>query len=161
MNYLEGLRIIKETTTSYGGVWGSSNVGIGTHGGDFGNGDWYAKGNAQNPLGLDITKVSKKGKKGKKKKKKTKVLMYRRSFLESAMIPEELLLDCFIYVTPKYREIVERVCKNNEVTASTVSGSLHLTTEDSKIRGIMDDLYSLLGEEIFTENILSLIGESQ
>ena len=38
MNYLEGLKkVLEETTTAYGGVWGAKDLGIGTHGGNFGN----------------------------------------------------------------------------------------------------------------------------
>jgi hypothetical protein len=74
MNFSELVKkLLEDTTVGYGGVWGDSPA-IGTHGGDFKCGDWFAKGNAMNVYGDDLTK------KGKKRRKKFP--LYRRKFIE-------------------------------------------------------------------------------
>jgi hypothetical protein len=65
--------VVKETTMAGAGGAFGPNAEIGMHGGDVGNSDWYAPGDARNIFGGQVSAKS-------SKKKKKKIHTHRRSF---------------------------------------------------------------------------------
>jgi len=155
MNYLQGLKqIIQETITASGGVWGDTGD-IGNHGGDFGNGDWYATGDARNVFGLD---VDDKKKKKKNKKKKSKFHVYRRAFTES-LEEEELFLDCNLFATEEYQGFVSKMLESRGIPFNRTECLFEIHDTDENIQELINEIYEMLKEDVFTDNILVLIGE--
>lgn len=153
MNYIQGLQqILNEMSTSYGGVWGSS-VDIGTHGGAFQAGDWYAPGDARNVFGLNTT-----GKK-KRKHKKSKIHLYRRAFMESKEEEYKEPLDCIIRVNEAYLDYVSRVLTNDNIPFTVVDDVICLKDTDEALQIILAKLRSTITEDVFDNNVLVLIGE--
>lgn len=158
MNYKEGLKkVIAETTTSYGGVYGA-NLDIGTHGGAFNATDWYAPGDARNPFGLDTEKKGKKGK--KKKKKKNPFPVYRRAFVETltteAVEPD---LQCALFCVDEWRDIADRLIEKLQLECNILDEVRYVSGTDEQLQGLIENISITVGEHRFTENYLALIGE--
>lgn len=161
MNYKKGLKHIKETTLSGGGTFGTA-AGIGQHGGDVGNSDFYASGNSMNLYGgvsdPDRPYGKKKGKKGRKKEK---FHLYKRAFSE-AIISEDvdkmdLDLECVIRSpTRDCIKVLKDILVEGNIGFVEHRGDIvSFTNKDEVIQNILNRYESIVGED----NIFALIGE--
>ena len=176
MDYKKGLSMVREMNVAGGpgSMFGYGGNTIGQHGGDVGNSDSYAPGDARIPkilgaVGNDpyeyakTCKKDKRGKKGKKSKKNT-IPLYRRTFMEalsSESCDDELLLNCVIYTTfSNYQRVITDVLDAYNVTYEINENSIMLKGSDGYIQSILTNIRGILTEEPFnTGEILALMCE--
>jgi len=160
MNYIQGLKkVLQETTTSYGGIWGGSNTPIGTHGGAFQAGDWFAPGDARNVYGLEANPRKRAKSKSKTKKKRKKFALYRRAFAEDVDTEPEIVLDCVIFVNEEYQDLVSRVLSRAEMPFNQVDCMFETRGYDEELQDVICELSSVMTDACFKENVFCLLGE--
>lgn len=168
MNYKKGLKIIKETTLSGGTTFGTA-PGIGQHGGDVGNSDFFARGNSMNLYGgiMDPDRPYGRKKRGKKGRgKNVKFPLYRRQFAElmatesnESMDLDDLRLDCVVrFPDSDCTQILEKILSDASIQFIHHRGDLVSFQEtDENIRNIINRLSSIVGDE----NMFVMIGEME
>jgi len=160
MNYIQGLKkVLQETTTSYGGIWGGANTPIGSHGGDFQAGDWFATGDARNVYGLETDPKKRAKSKSKTKKKRKKFALYRRTFAEDVDPEPEIVLDCVMFVNEEYQDLVSRVLKRAEISFKQTDCVFEAQGYDEELQDMIFELSDIMTEGRFKENVLCLLGE--
>lgn len=165
MNYKEGLKkVIEETTLSAGGTFG--DVDMGNQGGNVGNVDFYAPGDARIPFvfGTDKKKKKKKKKKNDEDDKDNqeygKPHIFRRAFVEESVEDIDPLIDGIIFSTNKTNsQLVEKIVKQFDVLYFIEEDTIYLHGLDDEIRGLIDTLYETIGPYNFCNNYYCLLGE--
>lgn len=154
MKYMDYIKkILENTTVGYDGVFGNEQIGIGTHGGSIGNGDWYAPGDARNVYGLNLNK------KGKKKKRKQKMHLYRRAFMESLDTSDELILEGAIFCVEEYRDLALKILEKNGIEYNIDDDNvIYMQGTDNELQNIVENIITIAGDK-FEDNYLILIGE--
>ena len=165
MNYKNIFKkVLEETTTVGGGVFGTS-AGIGQQGGNVGNIDFYATGDARNiwggpPQDMLSGRYLKKGKR-KNKKEKSKFPLYTRQFVELInrewVESEDRIFNCIVRVINENcihvlikileKEQIEYIIHDRDV--------VELKNTRYKIETLIEQLSSIIGND----NMLVLIGE--
>ena len=157
MNYKEGLKkVLKETTVSGGEVFGTAQ-GIGQQGGNVGNVDFYAPGNAMNLFGYEGSKKNKR-----KKKKKGFTHLYRRAFVE--MMNEEVdpILDCIVVIGDSaFTPLLEDYLNKNKISYIIEEQDvISVRGTDKYLQHLVSHLQKVTLSDAFQEgDVTILIGE--
>lgn len=164
MKYKDGLRTIREMNVAGGpgGMFGyaGGGAGIGQQGGNVGNVDFYAPGDARIPSILGMGKQ--KGKKGKKNK--NKIPIYRRTFAE-ALATESLetpyTLNCVLYTeSVDYQKLMADLLERLQIPFETEDKMIMLEGNDEWIQSILNKIQGVTTAEPFENgDIMALIGE--
>jgi len=161
MNYIEGMRLVVEDVTVGGGVFGD----VGDNGGNVGNVDFYATGDARNLWGVSEPKKktnSKKKSSKKKKKKNAGFPLYKRAMIETltAESMDDTELSCASLTKSKIQhEMFKTFLEKNDVKYEEFVEEGYLITEfinnDHYIQNVIDKY-----KQINTTNkITHVIGE--
>ena len=167
MNYKQGLQMVREMNVA-GGVGGMFGAG-GNQGGNVGNVDSYAPGDARIPKvigagGNDPYEFVKKGKKGKKGKK-DKIPIYRRTFAEmlttEASEEQDYALNCVIYTeNVEYTKVIRDIMERYEINHTIDDNCVIVEGTDNRIQTILQCITNIISEEVFDSGeVISLIGE--
>ena len=168
MNYKKGLQIIKEMNVAGGpgGMFGYGGNAPGDHGGDVGNSDFYASGDARVPKilgvgGNDPYKYVRKDKKNKKRKN-TKMPIYRRTFVET-MTSESVNdnIDFILYTeNTEYGQIIKDLLESHNITFSGDNKYIIIEGTDNCIQTVLEKIQNILTSDPFENGeIVALIGE--
>lgn len=155
MNYRQGLKIIQETTVATDGTFGPADIG--NQGGNVGNVDFYASGDARIPVILGAEEETDKKKKKKGKKKKDGI--FRRAFIEES-IDENYIIDGFIICENKAAvDLAHRILKGSGLNFYIEAGKIYLNGSDELIRECIDKIYNTIGPKNFPNQYYCLLGE--
>ena len=163
MNYKNGLKkVLKETTLAAGGGTFGTAADIGNQGGNVGNVDFYAPGDARIPFAFGAQKTRKRKK--KKKKSKNEQLeyphMYRRTFIETLTEEKETILDGVICCSSnEHRDLAIKILDEQYIQFAIEDDNLFIEGTDKEIQGAIDHLYDVIGEQNFTKHYYCLLGE--
>lgn len=162
MKYKDGLHFVRENTVC-GGVfaYGGPQAQVGVHGGDVGNSDWYAPGDARNLWGMG---PAKKGKKSKKDKKNKKFPLYRRKFVETLTTEsadEDYILNCLIYTEVyDYQKVILDILEKYDIPHSTDVNCVLIEGTDDYLQTVLEKMQSIISIDPFEDGgVVVLMGE--
>jgi hypothetical protein len=171
INYIEGLKIVREMNVS-GGVanvfgYGGGGADIGTHGGSVGNVDSYpTAGDARNVFGSDVSKTDSKKKKKRKKKKgksESKIHIYRRTFVEamSESTESQHTLNCLLYTeNEQYLKVISDILEKLSIAHKQDENAVLFEGTDGFLNHVIDYMCEVFTLEPFEQGeIVSFIGE--
>lgn len=174
MNYKIGLEMMKEMNTAGGpgGRFGYGGSSVGNHGGDVGNSDFYAPGDARVPKvlgagGNDPYEYVKKGKKrkGKKtKKNESTIPLYRRTFIETLATEsteEDYKLNCVIYTeNQEYKQLITDILESQKIKYTIEDDCTILEGSDNYLQTVLEKIQKITTDEPFnTGDIIAMLGE--
>lgn len=168
MNYKNGLRAIQEMNVA-GGAGCMFGAG-GNSGGNVGNIDSYAPGDARVPKVLGAggsdpyEYVNKKGK--KKNKKSSKVPIYRRTFAEALTtesVDTEYILNMLLYTENiNYQQVIAELIEKYNITYGTDDNCVIFEGTDAYLQGLLEYIQSVITSEPFENGeVVALIGEME
>jgi len=156
MKYSDGLKLI-ETTLYGGGALG--DVPMGDQGGNVGNVDFYAPGDARTPFILGQEDEDKKKKKKKKKKKSKKTPIYRRAFVEESTEESYIIDGMIICENVHALKLAKKILEQTDLIMYSEKDMILLNGDENEVCEFIDTLHETIGEKNFADQYYCLLGE--